>query len=107
MPRRFESQHKKQHAGGEHDIALRSRSRSDDRIGLIGDETVNHFRNLLDRTRIFDIQRNAYQHEKYQQQAEHQRAPWQMSRVMGACAIVGLDVHSVQNLCGQIPKVFV
>ena len=70
MPRRFESSTNISTHGGEHDVTLGTVP--NDRIGLAGNEAVNHLRNLLDRTGIFNVQRDPYQDKKHQQQAEHQ-----------------------------------
>ena len=95
-------QNKHQHAGGEHDIALSMRP--DDRIRLVGDETMQHLRDLLDSPRLFHIERDAHQDEKDEKQPQHQDLHSE-GLGDGRLRIVGLHVDRVQDLRGQIPKV--
>ena len=66
----------------------------------------DHLRNLLDRAWILHVERNAHQHEKNQQQAEHQDLHGK-GLGDGGLWIVRLHMQSVQNLGRQIPKVLV
>ena len=67
---------------------------------------MKHLRKLLDGPWIFNIERDAHQHEKEEKQAEHHDLHGECLGD-GSPRIVGLHVDRVQHLRGQIPKVLV
>jgi hypothetical protein len=67
---------------------------------------MKHLSQLLNRSRIFNIQGHSHQQKTHQQQAEYQQLHGECLRDR-RLRVIGLNMHSVQNLCRQTPEVLV